>query len=403
MAKKLLLLLLIPVAAVVWWGLRVRNQPPEVPFAKVRRETLVSTLPTNGRVEPIAWSPVRSDGAGLVASVPVQHGQQVQTGATIAVLSSTGLQADVSAAEARVAQARADLDTVEAGGRAAELAEIQSGLARARFERDAAQREYEALQRLQQKQAATAVQVDEARDRMRQSELQIDALEKRRAALVGRNDRSTAEARLREAEAALAQARARIARTVIRAPLSGVVYKLEVRPGAYVEAGGPVAEIGQIDRLRVRVYVDEPELGRVAVGQPVTITWDALPGKKWTGTVEKKPSEIVALGTRQVGEVLCTISNPGQELIPGTNVNAEIRTNVAKDALTIPKEALRHQAGAVGAFVLRGDTLAWQEVTTGASSVTRVEVLGGLREGDAVALPTEAPLRPEMRVRAVFP
>ena len=139
------------------------------------------------------------------------------------------------------------------------------------------------------------------------------------------------------------------------------------------------------------------------VGQPVTITWDALPGKRWEGTVDRKPTEIEALGTRQVGEVLCTIANPGRELIPGTNVNAEIRTSVVQNALTIPKESLRRENAGLGVYVLREGKLAWQVVTTGASSVTRVQVRTGLDEGGAVALPSEIALKPGMEVRPVYP
>ncbi|MCL5745293.1 MAG: efflux RND transporter periplasmic adaptor subunit, partial [Acidobacteria bacterium] len=229
------------------------------------------------------------------------------------------------------------------------------------------------------------------------------AVPRRRTALIGSNDRSVAQARLREAEASLKQARARVAQTTIEAPIGGVVYGLAVRPGAFLEEGGLVANIGQIDRVHVHIYVDEPELGRVAVGQPVTITWDAMPGRKWTGAVERKPAEIQAMGTRQVGEVIATVDNPGRELVPGANVNAEIRTVVVPNALTISKEALRREGGAVGVFVLRGDTLAWQNVTTGASSITRVQVTEGLHEGDPVALPTDVHLTPGMRVRPVFP
>ena len=216
-----------------------------------------------------------------------------------------------------------------------------------------AEREHAALQRLAEKQAATRAEVEAARRRVREAELQIEALERKRGSLVTRNDRSAAQARLRDAEAALQLARERVTETVVRAPMAGVVYDLPVRPGSYVEEGAPIAEIGRLDRLRVRVYVDEPELGRVQVGQPVTITWDAKPGRKWEGTVEKTATQIEALGTRQVGEVAVTIDNPGRELVPGTNVNAEIRTNVAPNALTIPKEALRREGGEVGVFVLR--------------------------------------------------
>ena len=402
---KRLLLILFPIllGVLVWWGYRTRNRPPEAPFTRVLRETLVSTLPTNGKVEPIEWSAVRAGDAGMVSTVPVQEGQTVAKGAVLATLADAGLAAELAAGEARVTQARAELATVESGGRGTELAAIEGDLAKARFERDAAQREYASLRRLAEKQAATPVEVQAARQKVEETELQIQALERRRASLVGKADRGVAEARLRDAQAAVAGVRARMAATVIRAPLAGVVYALAVRPGAYLNPGDAVASVGRIDRLRVRVYVDEPELGRVEAGQPVTITWDALPGRKWDGTVERKPTEIRAEGTRQIGEVLCTIENPHRELIPGTNVNAEIRTSVVKNALTIPKEALRREPGGVGVYVLRGDVLAWQPVVTGASSVTRLQVVRGLADGDSVALPTDTPLKAGLRVRAVYP
>lgn len=402
--KKLLLLLPIPVAALVWWIYAARTGPPEAPFAKVRRETLTSTLPTNGKAEPVEWSTVRAEAPGLVRTVPVQEGQVVGKGAVIATLSRTGLDAELRAAEARVAQARAEVNTLEAGGRSAELAEIESSLARARYDREVGQREYAALRRLVEKRAATPAEVEAARGKVREAELQIEALDRKRGSLVSKNDRSAAQARLRDAEAALDLARERVTGTVVRAPLAGVVYALAARPGSYVEEGASIAEIGRLDRLRVRIYVDEPELGRVKVGQPVTIAWDAKPGRTWEGTVERIASQIEALGTRQVGEVVATIENPARELVPGTNVNAEIRTNVAANALTIPKEALRREGGEVGVFVLReGDTLAWQPVETGASSVTRVQVVKGLNDGHAVALPSDLVLKPGMRVAPVYP
>ena len=182
--------------------------------------------------------------------------------------------------------------------------------------------------------------------------------------------------------------------------MAGVLYGLEVRPGAYARAGDRVANVGRMDKLRVRVYVDEPELGRVSEGQPVTITWDALPGKQWHGTVEKKPASIQALGSRQVGEVICTIENAGRELIPGTNVNAEIRTAVAENALVIPKETLRHDAQGDYVFALQGDSLQRRAVKKGASSVTWLQVVEGLSDGDAVALPSDLPLKAGDRVAA---
>ena len=390
--KKLLWLLPIPLAALGWWAYHRNNDAPQVPFAKVVRETLVSTLPTNGKVEPIEWQAVRVEQAGLVSKTPVQEGQSVNKGAPLAILSDTGLQADLQAAEARVAQARADLATIDAGGKQLELTTIESDLARLRVEKDHDQKEYAALRRLADKQAASMLEVDEMQSKVEAAGMGIEALEKRRAVLVTASDKTVAEARLRDAEAAVELARNHIAQTVIHAPISGVVYGLAARPGVYLNVGDLVANVGRVDRLRVRVYVDEPELGRVAEGQPVTIGWDALPGRAWEGAVERKPAGIVALGSRQVGEVSVTIDNPGRVLLPGTNVDAHIRTATVANALTIPKECLRRDAGGVGVFELRGGRLAWQAVSTGVSSVTRVQILAGLAEGAEVALPTELTL-----------
>jgi HlyD family secretion protein len=104
-----------------------------------------------------------------------------------------------------------------------------------------------------------------------------------------------------------------------------------------------------------------------------------------------------------VGEVLCTIANPGRDLVPGTNVNAFILTQVVKNALTIPKEAVRRDNG-VGVYLLQSDqSIKWQPVTTGASSTLRVEVVNGLKDGDAVAGSTEQAMKSGQRVNPVFP
>ena len=392
--KRFLWLFAIPLALLAWLVYHRSNQEPQVPVAKVIRETLVSTLPTNGKVEPIEWQAVRVEKAGLIVKVPVQEGQMVSVGAPLAILSDTGLQADLDAAQARVAQARADLGVIDQGGKQLELTTIESDLARQRAQQAHDQKELASLERLAAKQAAAPVEVDEMKTKVQASQMAIDALEKRRAALVTASDKTVALARLRDAEAAVELARSRIAETIIRAPIPGVVYSLAARPGAYLSAGDLVANVGQVDRVRVRVYVDEPELGQIREGEPVTINWDALPGRSWEGAVERTPANIVPLGSRQVGEVLCTIENPGRVLLPGTNVDVHIRTDKVPNAFTIPKECLRRDANGVGVFVLRGGRLAWQAVSTGASSVTRVQIRQGLAEGDEVVLPTDLILHP---------
>jgi HlyD family secretion protein len=399
--KKWLVVILVATALAIGWGLLRKSKPPLVPFARAGRQQLVGTLPTNGKVEPLEWQAVRAESAALVVRVPVHEGDRVAKGAVLAETSDPSLQAGLDTAQARVAEARAALTALEQGGRPAEVAQIDSSLARARFDLATETREYQALQRLEQKQAATRLEVQTAADKAQALELEIRGLETRRASLVVAGDVEGARARLAGAEAALALARTRQALSVLHSPLAGVVYQLAVRPGAYLNPGDLVANVGSLDRVRVRVYVDEPLLGRVANGQPVGITWEALPGKRWEGRVEQMPTSIQTLGTRQVGEVVCTIENPGGELLPGVNVDAEIRTAVAEDAIVIPKEALHHDATGDWVFRLRGDTVEHRPVKTGIGTVTTIQILEGLREGDQVALPSDATLEPGQRVAPV--
>ncbi len=401
--KKLLAWLVVAgIAALIAWGILRKSAPPRIRFARTTRQTLVSTLTATGKVEPSRWEAVRAEATGLVSRVDVHNGQSVAQGATLAEISDPQLQADIEAGEAKLSEAHAALAALESGGTPAELTDIENKLNAARLALQQETRDYQALQRLAAKQAATRADVEAAHNKIRQTQMETQGLEARRKSLVSHTDVAAAKARVQDAQAFLNLARQRAAQTVLHAPIAGVVYGLEVRAGAYVHPGDLVANVGRLDVLRVRVFIDEPELGRVAAGEPVIITWDALPGKQWKGTVERKPTSIQPLGTRQVGEVICTIANPGRELIPGTNVNAEIRTATAENALIVPKEALRHDSAGDYVLLLVGDHVERRDVTTGISSITQVQIVEGLKAGDAVALPSETPLQPGARVTPVF-
>jgi HlyD family secretion protein len=402
--KKILVVLVVALAAgLSYWFFLKRSDDPTVPFAKTTRQTISNVLSTNGKVEPEDYVDVRVESPGLVKRVLVHAGDSVRAGQVLAELTEPGLQQELDAAIAREAQARADLQTLQAGGRSSETAELDGTLNRLKTDHEAAQRNVDALQRLVAKQAATPYEVEQARQSVKSLDVQIQSLQQRRAALVGKGDLSSAQARVEEAEANVRLSRDHIAQDVIHAPMAGTIYDLPARAGSFLNAGDPVASLGKLDPVRVRVYVDEPELGRVAPGQSVRITWDALPAREWTGVVEKRPTEVVALGSRQVGEVLCTIGNPMRELVPGTNVNAFILTQVVENALTIPKAAVRRD-GTIGVFLLQKDsTLKWQPILTGASDALRVEVVKGLSDGDAVAQPTEQTLKAGARVTPTFP
>lgn len=399
------LLWLFPLAVLgglAYWGYKVKSAPPQVAFTKANRRNLVSSVLTNGKVEPLEWAAVRAGREGAVIRLAVDKGQTVSQGAILVELDATEARNELAAAEARIAQAKAELDVLRSGGRAREIAELNGAIERARVDLVILQRQIDSLARLVEKKAATRRELEDAIERKEKTETEIRTLEKRRSALVSQADYAIAEARLRDAEIAGTAARRRIEMSVIRAPIPGALYQLDIRTGAYLRPGDLIGQIGRLDRVRVQVYVDEPELGSIRKGLPVTITWDALAGKQWAGVVERLPAQIVALNSRQVGEVTCIIENTDRLLIPQTNVNAEIRTSVVENALTIPKEVLRREREETGVFVLHGDAVAWRAIRTGAASITHVEVREGLNGEEQIALPTDLPLKNGMRVRVIL-
>jgi HlyD family secretion protein len=400
---KRLLFVLIPVALLVGWVVARGTRPSELPFTRAIRETIVSTLNTNGKVEPIEWAAAHAEIGGPIEQVHVERGQTVRKGQLLLTINLPQVRADIASAQARIEGAKAELERLNQGGRATDRAEIESGITRAKSELANAQKEYATLQRLVAKNAATKADLEIARQAVEKAQQQIQTLEGRRSALVSEPDKAAAEARLQEALSGANAATQRLAMGEVHSPVSGILYRLDVKAGGYLNPGDLIAEIGRLNQLRVRVYVDEPDLGRVEKGMPVTITWDAMHNRQWKGFVEKVPLQVVPLGTRQVGEVICTIDNPDLTLIPGTNVNAEIRSKVAENAITVPKEVIRRQGSQIGVFSLDGDKLAWRPVRTGISSVTRVQIVEGLKEGDPVALPVERTLKAGEEVRAAFP
>lgn len=397
-----LAILIVGAAAITAWVVLRKSSPPEVNFTKVLRETMVSTLPTNGKVEPVEWMPVRAERTGVITKVLISRGQQVNKDEPLVELDTRVATAELSRAQAAIKQVQTQQQVLNQGGSAAERQQTEADLARTTLDLEAAQKNYEALERLVAKQAATRQDLDTARQAVDQLKLRIQALEEHKAALVTAADKEMARAKLQEAESAASIARTNLDLSVIRAPMDGTVYDFDLKQGAFVGAGDPIAKVGKLDRVRVTVYVDEPDLGKVRKGEPVTITWDALPGHQWKGEVDKLPTQIVPLGTRQVGEVGCIIANPEHDLIPNANINADIEATVVQNAVTIPKEAIRRQGSETGVFLLQEDRVVWRQVTLGVSSYTKSQVLSGLASGDSVALPTEKPLRNGLRVEPIY-
>jgi HlyD family secretion protein len=154
--------------------------------------------------------------------------------------------------------------------------------------------------------------------------------------------------------------------------------------------------------MQVRAFVDEPEIGHLKLGQPVKITWDALPGRIWQGQVATIPATVVARGNRNVGEVLNTVANnEDHALLPNTNVGVTITTYSRDQALLLPREAVHEEEGGNYIYVIKNMHLERRQVQLGVSNLTHVEILKGLNDGESVAVNSlsPSPLRDGVRVK----
>lgn len=391
-----LILLAVVAAAAAFW--RFGNETPRIPAYRVTTGTFEDQVTTNGRVEPIEWASARAEREGLVVKVVVTKGQRIAKGAPIAVLDSAEAQSELASAEARIEEAKATIQLLESGGRKRDIVDIDQTLRQRNAEKTQTEAELAVAERLVARNAGTREEVRVLKDKLELLRLQIASTEARRPVLVSPAELASAQARLREASSAATLARRKIELSTVRSPIDGVLYQLDAKLGGYLSPGALVANVGRIETLKVLVFVDEPELGRIRKDMPVSITWDALEGKRWTGTIEKIPTQVVPLGTRQVGEVECRIENRDSDLIPGTNVNAFIETRKLPAALLIPKEAIREREGASGVYTIENGSLAWRKIQTGPANVTRAVVVSGLKEGEIVALGPEASLKAGAKV-----
>jgi HlyD family secretion protein len=349
---------------------------------------LVSTISTNGRVEPEVNNEVHSPISTTVKAVYVQPGDQVAAGKLMIVLDDVQARARLATAESGEKAAQAALEAVTRNGTQQERQMAEADTARARLERDAARQSLEALTKLNTAGAASASEVAAARQRLDTAEANLRALDQSAKSRYSPAEVERARAALQDAEAGLAAARQVVAQTSVLAPAAGTVYSLDAGPTEYVEEGKTLLELADLHHERVRAFFDEPEIGGLKVGQNIQIKWVAKPGRIWNGHIERTPVTVINLGTRSVGEVLVKIDDADGDLLPETNVTVTATISSEANALTVPREALRMESGKSYVYKVVKDGLRKTFVTTGTTNLTQVAILSGLEEGDLVATGT---------------
>ena len=389
MRKFLTVAVLIVVVVFAVYFLTGERNAPTFLTAQAERQEIRMVVSTNGAIEPVDRSEVYAPINGRVKLIPVQEGEEITVGSVLIELESDQIRAALAEANTALLEAMRQEKMILSGPPKDEIAALDASIDEAVLLLEQAVKDLKEEESLFSRGAVARVAVDALRKQRDQLQLNVDSRKRQKQELLARyspEEKQWENDKVRElAEQARFLEQQRQLETVT-SPRSGRVYSLEVKPGAYVARGQLLAKINQPGKIRLRAYVDEPDLGRVTKGQLVEATWDGLPERKWTGVVEQSAEQVVSMDNRTVGYVICSLEGGTEELIPNLNVKVEITTMRKADAIVVPRSAVFSPDGVRSVRIFDGKTAITKPVVSGVVTMEEIEILEGVREGDEVIL-----------------
>ena len=361
--------------------------------AVLRQSSFASTVTASGEIVATRYADIGSSVMGKIVSLPVREGERVRAGQVLARI-------DAVQAESEAAGARSQVRALEADAQvAAELAratksELMAAEARARDATQLANRK----QSLFEQGLIPASEYETARAAADAADAQVlsarASIERAGAA------ENAAARRIAQAEAQLRRAEDLLAKTSVVSPIDGVVTRLQVREGEMVvigiqnQPGTTLMTISDLNEIDAEVNVAEADVLRLELGQPATVTLEAIPGRTFGGrVVEIGASALPVTGTGASArefKVVVRLDSPDAGLRPGLTCDAEITTSRKDNVLTVPLQSvvLRGDADGTdrtGVFLVRDGRAVFTPVTTGIIGGLDIEV-SGVAEGETVVV-----------------
>jgi HlyD family secretion protein len=304
----------------------------------------------------------RLDNSDLVDEVRLREAELAAADAALREVTAGARRQEVARAEAEVRRAKAQLADLQAGARPQEIESARAAVERSRADEERARNDRERAGKLHARElippseydaARASAEVATARRKEAEEALALalagprkDQVDQARAVLAAAEEnlslvkegarRETvdqARARRRQASEAVALAKTRLSHATVLSPVSGTVLSKNAEPGEYVAAGTPVVTIADLRDVWLRAYIPETELGKVRVGQAVSVSTDSHPGKKYPGIVsfiareaEFTPKSVQTEKERVklVYRIKVTVANPAGELLPGMPADGTI-------------------------------------------------------------------------------
>ncbi|MCH9054962.1 efflux RND transporter periplasmic adaptor subunit [Synechococcus sp. PCC 6716] len=372
---------------------RPEREGVAVDVAVAQLGQLESDTTLTGTTRPYREVMVRSQVEGQVVRLGVDVGDRVRAGQVLAEVDPIVLKTAVFEAEAELAARRNEVIQAQAAVNSARTAVEEARLILQQAESDA-----QRLETLRQDGAVSAQAAEQARTTA-QTARQV--LRSRQAEVVtAQQGVAVAQGRVQAQAAFVQQARARLSYALMKSPLNGVVLERLTEVGNLLQPGGEVLRLGDLKQLKVVVEVSEQELGRLALGQKATLTFDAVPNRTYNGRI----SRISPAADARLTPVEILIDNGDERL--GSGLLARVTLgSVNPPRLLIPQSALagaeegRLSARQGTVFVVMGDRAVERDVRLGQRRQGTVEILEGLEVGDRYVVRSSRPLQDGDKIR----
>lgn len=264
-----------------------------------------------------------------IVDLPFDEGKWVRKGAVLASVDAADYRQQITIAEANLVTQQRQLESARqnlyTAGRT--LLVDQADLSQR-------QRDWQRGYELQQKGFFSTATLDQANTAVKQASAVLERDQSVQTAAM--RNVEVAQASVHNSEEAVALTRIVVGYTTLIAPFDGVVTVRQAELGEVVVPGTPVLTLADLDHIWLRAYLNEADLGRVRLGQAVTVSSDSHPGKRYQGRISfisdkaeftPKSVETHAERVSLVYRVKIDIDNPGHELVPGMPADARIELN----------------------------------------------------------------------------
>ncbi len=380
-----------------------KKKLPTVLVETVRKETISRVLDLTGDVVAATSVVIAATVEGPISYCPWREGDKVETAADKPVklieINRELYRAEVAAAEAALEVARAKLADMQAGTRPEEVAKAQEAVRQ--FEESAifAKNDLERITKLVESGALSGEALEKARVAHVAEQTRLAAA-RRHLEMLEAGFTKTAiavqEAAVKEAQAKLALAKARLHECIIFAPFSGTITRVHVRAGDMAAVKAPLLEMADMSSLVIRVAIPEAYATAVHEGTTAKATIDSLPGKLFPAKVVRVYPEL----DRRMRTRTIELTIAGEAaLAPGMFARVSLALETVADAIVVPREAvLVTPAGGKTAFAVEDGKVSQRKITVGIEAGEKVQVLSGLKPGEKVVVRGNEKLKDGMAV-----